>query len=362
MPRYWLLLPLVLMQSGCAVLTSYDQMETKVEQWIDSKQYGRALDTLINVDPTDPHYPQAAEKRKEVEALAARYEQEVRRKTRTDLDKGKWAEALDSYDEALDRLPKSAVIKDGLAQLHQEQAEELERLELERVIAHGEWLKQTLPTYQNIARVDPRNRSASQRLEKKRSEAEEVASELALYGNKALANNRFEIADRTLNLAADLSNAPAIEESLKKLRQQQAQSKAMARAEREKRRRQLEAAEHSKSKLVNEHLKKYRAAFVEKDFLSARNHLKALQQADPGNPKWEELVTVLHQATAEEVERLFDSGVTAYSRGHFELAAKLWHKVLELEPEHKQAQESLDRAQRVLDKLNQLKQKQEGGE
>lgn len=361
-PRYWLLLTLFALQSGCAVLTSYNKMETQVEQWIESKQYGRALDSLSNVDPTDPQYPQAAQKRKEVEALAARYEQEVRRQTRADLDKGKWAKALDSYDEALERLPKSAVIKDGLAQLHQEQAEVLERLELERLIAHGEWLKQTLPTYRNIARVDPRNRTASQRLDKKRNEAEEIASELALYGNRALANNHFEIADRTLGLATDLSNAPAIAESLKKLRQQQAQSKAVARAEREKRRKQREAAEQNKARQVDEYLRKYRAAFIEKDFIGARRHLNALQKTDAGNPKWEELVGVLRQATEEEVERLFNNGVTAYSQGHFEQAAELWNQVLELEPEHKQAQENLSRAQRVLDKLEELKEKQGGEE
>ncbi len=136
------------------------------------------------------------------------------------------------------------------------------------------------------------------------------------YGNKALANDNLEIADRTLGLAAALSDAPAIDESLKKLRQQQSQVNAKARAEREKRRQRSEAARQSKNRLINEQLKKYRTAFVQKDFISARKHLKALQKADPGNPKWKELTTVLEQATTDEVERLFDSGVSAYSRGH----------------------------------------------
>jgi tetratricopeptide (TPR) repeat protein len=360
--RIWLLIPLIILQSGCAILTTnYTQMESQVEQWIADKQYGNALDALSKVDPTDPLYPQAAERRTAVETLAAHYEQEVRRQTRTLLEQGKWAEALDTYDTALSRLPKSAVLKDGLAQLHQEQSKELERLERQRLFHHGEWLKQTLPTFEDIARVDPRNRNASQRLEKKRAEAEAIASELALYGSKALANNQLDIADRTLKLAADLSSAPAINESLKKLRAQQQQASAIARVEREKRQKEIEAAEQRKASLVNEHLKKYRAAFVEKEYRSARVHLEVLQKIDKGNPRWNELMQVLEQATEEEVERLFNSGVTAYSRGHFEEAATLWRKVLELEPEHTQAKESLDRALRVLDKLKQLKEKQGGG-
>ncbi len=361
-PRYLLLTAMLAMQAGCAILTTYNSMESQVVEWIDSKQYGRALEALSSVNPTDPNYPQAAEKRKEVEALAARYEQEVRRQTRADLNNGKWAEALDTFDIALARLPKSAVLKDGLAQLHREQTEELDRLELKRLLDHGAWLQQTLPTYQQIARIDPRNSNASQRLENIQREAGKIANELALYGNKALANDRVEIADRTLSLAATLSNTPAIAESLKKLRQQQAQEKAIANKQRATKRARLKAAQRNKAELVDKYLKKYNEAFAKKDFISAREHLNALQKTDSGNPKWKTLNKSLDKATAREVERLFDNGVSTYSRGNYEQAATLWRKVLELDPEHKQARESLDRAQRVLEKLEELKDKRTGSE
>lgn len=357
-PRYLLLLPLLALQVGCAVLlTSYDSMESEVSQWINAKEYGRALDALSNVDPTDPKYLQAAEKRKQVEALAARYEQEIRRQTRADIKNGKWAQALNTYDEALSRLPKSAVIKDGLAQLHLEQAEELEQLELKRLLDHGNWLQQTLPTYQQITRTDPRSRSASQQLENIQSEKEKVANELALFGNKALANDRIEIADRTLSMAAQLSNTPAIAESMKKLRQQQAQAKAVTNAQKEKEQARFKAAEQNKARLVDEYLKKYHAAYAKKDFLDAREQLKALHQADPSNAKWKSLNKNLETATAREVERLFESGVSTYSRGNYEQAANLWRKALELDPSHRQASESLERALRVLEKLEELKSK-----
>lgn len=352
-PRYLLLLLVLVLQAGCAVLTKYDSVEPQVAKWIQSKQYGKALEVLSYVAPTDPDYAKAAEKRKEVEALAARYEQDIRRQTRADVKAGKWAKALDTYDDALNRLPKSALLKDGLAQLHQEQTEELERLELKRLLDHGEWLKKTLPTYKQIVRLDPRSRSAAQKLEDIQSQASRIADELALFGNKALANDRIGIADRTLNLAAKLSNHPAIEESLKKLRQQQAYTNR----QRDKKRARQKAAARNRAKLASKHLNDYKTAFAKKDFISARSHLKALQEVDPDNPKWKTLDRVLEQATAREVERLFDSGVSTYSRGNFEQAASLWRKALELDPEHRQAQESLDRAQRVLEKLEELKEK-----
>lgn len=343
-PRYLLLLLLLALQAGCTIFTSYNVIESQIAEWIDSKQYGKALEALSNIDPTDPNYSQAAEKRKEVEVLAARYEQEVRRQTRLDVKNGKWAQALDTYDAALSRLPKSAVIKDGLAQLHREQGDELERLEMKRLLDHATWLQQTLPTHQQIVRLDPRNSSAKKRLENILSEAEKVADELALFGNKALADDRIEVADRILSLAAALSKTPAIIESLKKLRQQQANAKA-----------RFKAAEKNKAKVVGEYLEKYNTAFAQKDFISARSHLNILQQTDSRNPRWKKLGKSLEQATTREVERLFDNGVSTYSRGNYEQAAALWLKALELDPDHKQAKESLDRAQRVLNKLEELK-------
>jgi tetratricopeptide (TPR) repeat protein len=359
--RYYLWLPLLLLQSGCAMLTSYSKMEPQVNKWVESQQYDRALDALGNVDPKDPAYQEAAKKRRQVEAMAASYEQDIRRKTRNDLDQGHWEAALDTYDEALDRLPQSAVLKDGLAQLHHEQEEKLEQLELERVLAHAQWLRKTLPTYEAIARVDPRSRSARQRLMEKREEAEEIAAELALHGNRALADNRLDTAEQTLPLAAALSDAPAIAESLKKLQQQQANRQAKLRAEREQRRQRQRAAEVAREKKIAALLKGYQQAYADKDFNQARRELEALQRADRGNSRWDKLAAELEQATEHEAERLFELGVTAYSRGQFEQAATHWRKALELRPEHKPAQENLERAERVLEKLQELKKKQEGG-
>jgi tetratricopeptide (TPR) repeat protein len=357
-PRHYLWLPLLLLQSGCAMLTSYSKMEPQIEQWVEAKQYDRALDALGSVDAKDPKYHLAAEKRRKVEALAANYEQEVRHQTRRYLDKGKWSEALDTYDEALDRLPQSAVLKDGLAQLHHEQRNELERLELERLMSHGEWLKQTLPSYYSIARVNPRSNSAQQRLKKKQAEAEQIASELAQMGNKALANDKLDTAEQTLSLAAKLSDTPAIGVSLKKLRQHQSQEQVKKRAERERRQKKQRANEETKSRRVTSLLKAYKKAYGKKDYQRARKELEALKRIDKDNSKWSRLNNQLEQATSREAERLFDNGVSAYSRGHFEKAAKFWRKAVALKPSHKPARENLERAEKVLEKLKELKKKQ----
>ena len=358
--RLLFLLPLLALQSGCVLITSYSKGDERIDQWVKEKQYGNALKALNNIDPKDPDYLKAAEKRKQVEALAAAYEHDIRQHNNELLRQGKWAEALDSYDEAMDRLPDSVVLKDGLAQLHRDQSRELERLELERLLAHGNWLKQTLPTYRDIARVDPRSSNARNRLDAKQREAETVADELALHGNRALANNQLHQAEELLVLASELSNTPAIRESLKKLKQQKAVAARRARQKHEAQLRLEHAAEIKQRHTIDTLLKQFNATFNNKEYEKARIHLQSLAEANLETSHYRALQQKLNRAIDQEASRLFDIGVDAYSRGQFEVAAKQWRRVLALQPDNTQAQENLQRAERVLNKIQQLKEKQQG--
>ena len=353
------LLPLLALQNGCALLTtSYNEDKTQIEQWVSKKEYGRALQALSRVPPKDPHYLDAANKRKQIEVLAAAYEQQVRQENRKLLNEGKWAQALDSYDEALRRLPQSVVLKDGLAKLHRKQSEELDRLELERLRHHGTWLKQTLPTYRDIARVDPRSSAAQRRLERIQEEAEEIADQLALHGNRALANGNLDKAAEHLSLAADLSSAPAIQESLSKLEQQRSVADKQAQSQRNRRFRQKRAAERRRQQKVERLQREFDQAFAQNNFSTARKHLQALSNAGMNSGQYRAMQQKFEHALDKESSRLFEIGVNAYSRGQYAKAADYWRQVLELKPDNKQAKENLERAERVLEKLEELKEKQ----
>ncbi len=344
----WLLVPLLL-QTGCTVFTSYQEGETQINQWIKEKQYGKALKSLANVDPTDPDYSTAAKKRKQVEALAASYEHDVRQKNERLLEDGKWAAALDSYDDALDRLPDSAVLKDGLALLHQRQTRELERLELKRLFGYGAWLKEVLPVFDDLVRVDPRSSEARARQQRMRREADSLADELTQYGNRALANNQLDTAERLLVLASQLSDTPTIQESLKNLKQQKIETKQ-----------HQQVLELKRKRVTDRLLKEFDKSYNEKAFSRSRDQLQALGEAGLERDQYNKLQTKLQRAIDREAGRLMREGVNAYSRGQFELAIKQWKEVLELQPDNKQASESLQRAEKVLERVQELRVKQAG--
>jgi tetratricopeptide (TPR) repeat protein len=347
-----------LANSGCVIVTSYAKLEPQLEQWEQQREFGRSLDALSQIDPQDPDYNKAAEVRKQIEKRASEYEQQVRKETYQKQEKGDWAGALDQYDEALAKHPKSAVIKDGLAKLHQQQRQQLELLEQQRLIQHGEWLRDVLPVYREITTVDPRSLEAKQRLQRVVDEAKGIANELALIGNKALADNDLKTAEATLPLAFKLSNDPVIEESLNSLRAEQKQQSAKQREARRKRERQVRAARQKKEEAISTLEKEYQRAFGKQDFNTARKRLREIEKVDRRYSKLAEMKRTLQQAIDNKVAKLFDAGVSAYSRGQFEQAARNWRNALELDPKHQQAQESLERAEKVLENIQRLKEKQ----
>lgn len=347
-----------LASSGCVIVTSYAKLEPQLEQWEQQREFGRSLDALSQIDPQDPDYNKAAKVRKQIEKRASEYEQQVRKETYQKQEKGDWAGALDQYDEALAKHPKSAVIKDGLAKLHQQQRQQLDLLEQQRLIQHGEWLRDVLPVYREITNVDPRSLEAKQRLQRVVDEAKGIANELALIGNKALADNDLNTAEATLPLAFKLSNDPVIEESLNSLRAKQKQQSAKQREARRKREQQVRAARQKKEKAISTLEKEYQRAFSKQDFNTARKRLREIEKVDRRYSKLAEMKRTLQQAIDSKVAKLFDAGVSAYSRGQFEQAARNWRNALELDPKHQQAQESLERAEKVLENIQRLKEKQ----
>lgn len=351
----------VVLYSGCATLTgNYTELKPQLQQWEDEHEYGRSIDALGKIDPKDPDYAEAAKRRKQIEKMAAEYEQQVRRETSLKLKKGDWARALDQYDEALDKYPTSAVLKDGLAKLHRQQRENLNELELKRLVQHGEWLAEAIPVYQDIARIDPRSSAAQSRLRRIQAEAAEIARELAIIGNKALADNDLSRAETTLPLAFQLSDDPVIEESLNSLRSRQKKIRTIRKKERQKELQQRRSRMDKQERAITGLVKRYQQAFAKEDFITAREQLAAIEKINRRYSALPSMQKTLQQAVENKVTALFESGVSAYSRGLFEQAAKEWRAVLKLDENHQQAKENLERAEKVLQKIKMLKQKQGG--
>lgn len=349
MRRFGVLVWLIaLMASGCVTLHGRQDI-SEIDRLVTHQQYGRALDRLSHLDPKSPDYEELAQKRRHIESLAANYENTVHKQAVQDRQQGDWATALNRYDNALARLPKSTILRDGLAELHRQQTIELEKLERERLFEEATWLKNTRPTYQAIAQTNPRSRSARQEHERIEQQAARTAALLTQIGAHALANNDLTTARRTLLLAQELQESATTAENIARLHELQHQQSARQQQEHTRRQQRLE-----------QHHADYLNARNNRDYVMARTHLQQIRILDPDNDKWNREQQALDTIVHAHTEHLFNQGINIYSRGQYEQAAELWRDVLQLDPDHQQARENLQRAERVLQRIEVLKQQQSG--
>lgn len=340
---------------GCTT-ASYRESAPQIDQLLKEKQYGEALDRLAGVDPNDPDFSEAIRRHEEVEQSAAQYEAGIERNADKLIRKGQWAEALDRYDEALERLPKSVVLKSGLAKLHNAQRERTQKLEEEKLLLRGDSLEKSLPLIREIARVNPRDRQAQSTYRQSRDEAEQVAASLEAFGTEALDSGDDKRARRLLDLAKTLNPTKSLEVKLDRLDQREQETRRKAQRSRQR----AEAKSAKRSKRIQELQKRFDQQLKAKRYLEARESLAELEKLDADEALLKKERQRLEPEIQREKERLYSNGVVTYSRGQYENAAKLWRQVLKLDPDHEQARESLERAERVLEKLKELQEKHNG--
>ena len=359
-----ILLPMsvTILLGGCSITGTLpglfdNDLDAQLDTWIIERQYGRALDALSGIDPKDPEYSKLAAKRRQVESLAKTYEKEVVAQAAEDIEKGNWARALDAYDTALEGMPNSTYLKDGLAELHSKQSSLVAAQRLDLTVARARFLERALPIFERIARIDPRDRDAREALQEHRESIKETAQYLARTGTAAFEAAEYEVAERTLPLAASLSDDKMIQGAYTEFKEWREARERKRRIAHERYLKRTKAREEMAQRHFDELMKEYRRNYDDRRYQNARKILSKLEHTAIHQSDVEKERKQLETAIDIEVERLFEVGVTHYSRGEFEKAVQLWERVIDLRPDYRPAVDNLDRAERVLERLDQLREK-----
>ena len=161
------------------------------------------------------HYPSAAisdpkEIQERINAHIASYEEQVKAEAERAVAANDWEAAFALYRDARSRAPESQPLQQGEQELIRRHAEHLDKRELERLIAKGEWTLRDL----DASKVATANHSPGwleqYALKRKIAAADELALELAAHGKRALERKNLPLAQRVLPLAMNLSNASEI--------------------------------------------------------------------------------------------------------------------------------------------------------
>ena len=396
---------------GCAkplTITFNDRQVTpqQIDQLVAEEEYGEALDLFNYVPITHPQYALFQKKLADVKKRAAAYEKTVLTNMRAQMEKGNWSGALDEVDTAIDKLPSSIALKQGREELFRKRAQRIDQLKTEILITKGKWLAQDAPLYEQLSHVESQDIFDKWKTSRKKSEVEETAAELYECSERAMKDNNFEQARTCLTLAETLDASEKMKAAAKERRQEIAKREKQARKEKHQGdferlatqakqamdKGQLRRSRKIVSQLAKidpdnpevhqlqqrlnslknkkrvrkekrqqdyERLAKQAQEAMEKGELQkAQQIVPQLVKIDPNNPEVQKLQQQLSETVSAKVDTMLKRGSQLYRIEKVAEAKKVWEEVLELDPSNKQARAGVKRAERVLERLRLLEEKE----
>lgn len=323
--------------------------QAQIEAWVQQQEYGLALEGLAQLPHTPGAERQRAEQIARVRRLAHDYEQATLATARRQYEAGAWADAEHTLETGLARLGPSKAVEQGLAKVRAARGRQLGDIARQRAMARATWLADDLPLRERMARADPYNPAATRELEQARHEAVALSRALYGYARQAIQARDLKLAERCLVLSTRLGELPEAKQTLAEVRGQL----------REARRRVVQARERNERQQVEDNseqlIQEARSAVERGALFEASDLLLQLQRMAPGAPELGELEQAVSARRKAESARLAEQGTRAYQVGEIAAAKGHWEKALALDPTNEDVHENLERAQRVLETLRQIR-------
>lgn len=346
----WAAAALLTALTGCTQLVVIPRPfeEARIERWLEEQRYGKVLEAL---ERRAQHTNELdTEKRlEEVRERAEQYDRAKATAARKLLDADKLNEAEEVLNLALGHYPDGEQLQHAAQELRKLRQAKIDTLEARLLLAQTDWLLTSVPIYEQLAKVEPSNLDAIWQAKRMEQERSEVARRLSSLGLTAHAAGDTETAKRYLGAAQKLLPSKPVEDVLAHLgkqekRKQQAQQARKQQVASKKRREQAEyLAEQARAELQNFEL------------LAARTHVEALQEVDPDYAQLDSLRFRLERAIDERVASLLKTGDDHYADGRITEAKRVWEAGLELAPGHNELSTRVERAERVLSRLRELR-------
>jgi hypothetical protein len=274
--------------------------------------------------------------------------------------------AVQLLSGALQKVPHSTSLRELRNVIEPERIKQLQANEREQLIAHARYILDQQQLYRNQANLQ--SLSLGQRWENTRTqkEAKELSEELMRHGQQAIKTENQDLAKTCLQLSQSLHKTPEVDALLSDILAKEeagkqivikktrlAQKKASIRKEKTRKKKQQDQKiktevllAETQQALEKDDLQVARAAFVQIPS-SAITDSEVLATQDD-----------LDQAVHVRVKKLMAAGDAQYRADNVLLAVRTWTEALSLAPDNQYLRERVERANKVLARLEELKRQQ----
>ncbi len=366
-----LLLSSILILSGCiqfsqTKVASLDEIDTLLS----NQQYDKALHAAQARKAKKPS-PEINNRINAIKSQAQRYDEDTSKAIYSLIHKQKTAEAKQTLSQALANHPKGKRLNKINSYLRSSESTQISRLQAQQLLAKSEWLLRAKEIQGSLDTIKPENNGT---FTDPSADIEETAAELYHLGLKALQKNDLELADSCLTMSNKLHSLPFTVSAIARLevlRQEQRQRELALQQEAAKQQQMIEIIEKTEPREEQKPKKQRQMKQLEFDTLhyntmtmlkdnqlsSAKTNLDKLNKSMPDNEKVKQLNKEFNKKLPGHVEALLNRGRQLYINGKIEQARNIWIKARKLDPKNEEINKNIERADRVLGRLDELKKK-----
>lgn len=333
----------ILATSACTELPLFNIKEPQdIDYWIKQQQYGKAISELERQSRMHPS-EQLEKQLTSIKGKALEYDRATANSALAQQTQDNWEKAFATLNKGMQNYPDGIQLQKAKQTLIHRQTLRKKQLMAQVLLVKAEWLISNYNMQREIVRIDPDNYIAESNLQEADSQLSDIASKLYDYGMHAKSNNDLDLADHCLTMS-------------NRIRPQKKTRKAMdevASMQEARRRQQLERENRQLLVDIQQALQKPDLALARK-LLQQTGKTEGMEKT---HPELASLRLALDSAIAAQVNALLEQGDTLYSNEKIDQAKKIWESAQALDPNNKDIQERIQRVERVLEKLEQLKSK-----
>jgi tetratricopeptide (TPR) repeat protein len=354
------LLPAVilLLASGCAFLgpgkAGYTPKNQAVlENLLSEQQYykaGRYLEKMA-LGKNNKNY---ISQRRRLIRLTSELEKDVAEKVTARVDMDDYASAIDIINRALKKVPESKIVLDLDRSLHKERDRRLAVTEQNLLLSKAEYMLSQLEWHEEQALLDHPSLFSRWQMSSIKRSLNSLHPDLIDCGKKARETKQQHIAERCLHMAAMIKKSKVVDQLLDQINTDGAGQSIVPLSEAKKSR---PASATAPPFLEME--AKLKAEIEKGELLKAYATLAELSRF-PG--KREQMTRYRQQLDTDKrtrITQLLQQGASLYRISNIAEARSKWQEVLRLDPDNHTANEKIARADKVLKKLQYLKESQQ---
>ncbi|KRT55902.1 Tetratricopeptide repeat [endosymbiont of Ridgeia piscesae] len=264
------------------------------------------------------------------------------------LKKGELGEAVALLEKAIMAGEKDKAVVRLHNKLSAIQTRREEQLEDQLLLQQYDALQKQLPLMAKLAENRPRDAHLHSKLLDAQSEQEQQHLYLTRCGWREW-RHQPKLATRCLTVALSIKEDEDDRRLLKLLNSRS--SKAVKQARKIKK---SQRAAISKKASANK-FKQAQVLFEKNELSKAKMLLQKLLQKEPKNSAVRELLQLVQKELQIHLENLFKTGDQLYSQGEVAGAIAVWEAAQKLDPNDDRVVKKIERAQRILDNLEQLR-------